>query len=336
MTILHGLAGAGLAASVVLLAGSAQAVEPLSWSFAYSAVKRCTVGADCTNFQAEILDQTINFGLNQNAFASSSPVDYAGVTSSDYGSAFASADATGPLGLPELHASTTGTVVAGSPTTFSWNFGQAQGVQGFEWTGATAIDVPIDAFVGQADYVYSGVSVGLFSAGLAVLSDEVTQAGVSDAWYRYSSTPGFFGQFDATCATTGAIALANPAQLTLTGAGSNSLTVTPTSCLGGGATTFTLDPGETFYLWTRMSTFRAAEGMTDAANTFTIGFSPNLDPELQRLLAANLVQTPGVGLFGAVPEPRTWATLIVGFIGIGAALRARRGRLSLRPTGNGY
>jgi hypothetical protein len=110
------------------------------------------------------------------------------------------------------------------------------------------------------------------------------------------------------------------------------LTVTPTSCLGG-ATTFTLDPGETFYLWTRMSTFRAAEGITDAANTFTIGFSPGLDPELQRLLTANLVQVPGVGLFG-VPEPATWVTFIMGLTGIGAALRARRRRLSPCSAGH--
>jgi hypothetical protein len=325
------MAGAAAIAGAFTLAAPAQAADTLGWSFAFAHVERCpfnptgTCGPTAGTLQE--LGQAVQFGPDRNSFASVSPVDYAATKPFDYGTAFASASAGtpspgAPLALPELHAYTSGTIV-NADQGFSWNFASAQGALGFRNATADAITFDIGTFIGVADFTSSApAGNGFVSASLAVLNSNVEDAAVGNAWYQYSNLPGQFGQFAADCSTGGAgIALSNPPAL-FTAASPGGITVAPTACTPG-ATTFTLDPGEAFYLWARLSTFRAADGLTDASNTFRIQFAPTVSAATQQFLAASLVQVPGLNVSTA-PEPAEWALIITGFAGVGAALRRRR------------
>ena len=80
-------------------------------------------------------------------------------------------------------------------------------------------------------------------------------------------------------------------------------------------------------MWARLAVVRATFGATDAANTFSIQFSPEATPELRQTLAQSLLVADGsdIAPLTSVPEPASWAMMILGFGCIGAMVRRRRG-----------
>ena len=57
-------------------------------------------------------------------------------------------------------------------------------------------------------------------------------------------------------------------------------------------------------------------------NTFSVNFTLNNVPNVGTISVTELIQQ-GTGF--AVPEPASWALMILGFGGVGAALRRRQG-----------
>lgn len=103
-----------------------------------------------------------------------------------------------------------------------------------------------------------------------------------------------------------------------------------------------LDPGKDLFLYL----LAGESGSTEASQTI-IGADDdsggNLNPRLQQDLATNVKYTAVLTSYrsgetsrylfnvnGPVPEPGTWAMMIVGFALVGAALRYRRGTTTVR------
>jgi hypothetical protein len=59
-------------------------------------------------------------------------------------------------------------------------------------------------------------------------------------------------------------------------------------------------------------------GWVDASHTFVMKLDSALPQDVRENLIANLQST------GGVPEPASWAMMILGFFGLGEALRRRR------------
>lgn len=328
------MGGAAAAAALLAATGAGAVAPPLGWSLGYGEVKTCPYGISCSGANGASLQTVIkssDFGANHNASIAITPTNYSGVTSQNYGTVLASADpgTGGLIVLPQLHAYTSGAFV-NADQRYSWNFASAQGVQAFKNDSASALAIPIDAFVGTVDYSYTGGAQNnaFVAASLALLGPELlNNDALGNAWYQYSSAPGYFGQFAANCGTTGAIALGNP-QATFVAPGAGSIGVTPTSCLSGAANTYMLAPGDTIFLWARLATFQAGAGVMDAAHTFTVGFNPNLDSGVRDTLVRELVPVATGSISTGVPEPGVWALMLTGFIGLGAGLRRRRATLA--------
>jgi len=326
--------GAALAGAMAC-AGAARA-DDLTWSYSSSRVSICQVGS-CEPGGFYVLGTSTDSGSNQNSFSNVGAGSYIQYTNFNFGGAFSSAEGgDGPLSLPVLHAYASGTVAtAAQPPFISVNTSTVQGVQGFTNMGTSALVIPLSAFSGVVDYLMSGPTTnpGTISAGLAITTSAVLQEEVANLWFASDLQPGHFGQFAATCATTGALALGNP--LPTVSNQSGGLNVATSSCTG--QDTYLLQPGDSFYVWARLSVLRTAAGVTDASHTFNIEFSPEvanaIDPGLTEQLAQNLIGADG-GNFSvsaaAVPEPSTWAIMVAGFGMIGTVLRRSR-RLVSRP-----
>jgi len=67
-------------------------------------------------------------------------------------------------------------------------------------------------------------------------------------------------------------------------------------------------------------------GFADSTHTFTTELDPTLSDAARAALTAGLVS--GRSILG-VPEPETWALMMLGFFGVGGALRRRRGLAAL-------
>ena len=314
------LTAAALTASTMMTGGLARA-DTLSWSLAYSQMSSCVWGTGCVG--ATLLGKDVEYDSSFNATSS--------MSIPSYGSAFSSAapGSGGLFPLPELKALVTSNYVTGSggaADTYSYVYTSTQGVQGFTWTGPAGIDIPIDAFIAQADYTSIGSpasGTGGFSAAFALTDSAVEAYDVGLQWYEYNVGPQMAGQFAADCDTTGALGLANPFMVGVSAPGSGSIGLTPSSCLGA-QTTFHLDPGDTFYLWARMTAFYAGTGTIDATNSLNVSFNPLLSPEVRALMEANLAPVEGLRVATAVPEPNIWAMMVIGFGLLGSALRRRR------------
>jgi hypothetical protein len=98
----------------------------------------------------------------------------------------------------------------------------------------------------------------------------------------------------------------------------------------GDEDTFLLDPGETFYVWARLSIVRSAGGATDASHTFNVNITPEAQADVEAFLPS-LALADGSNFIvptDAVPEPATWAMMLMGFGAAGAILRRRRRALA--------
>ncbi len=275
----------------------ASAAEPLVFSLAQGGAGPL---AQLNSGNPSLYAINTDRGFDRNATASADFVGFG------YGQASAAPGA-GDLGLPQVRAS-----AVGAPDAF--NFGYAQAYQAYTWNGASGIDLNVSTFIGRLDYTAGGAPGSSFvRASLAIIDGSLrgSQA-IQDAW----GTVGQFGSFNATCGTPGAIGLGTTG--TLTSLGPVSTLVSPTCGVG----TFHLEPGQEFFVQSRLFAGHFGGGYTDASHTFSVEISPDAPIEIQEALARNLSQSPGS--LAPVPEPATWALMIGGFGLAGAMLRRRR------------
>ncbi len=104
---------------------------------------------------------------------------------------------------------------------------------------------------------------------------------------------------------------------TLTG-GDTNIGVSTTACT---ATSLILTPGETVLVVAGLQLPVNRGGFVDATHTFTTAFGADVTDTVKTELLS------GRDALG-VPEPASWALMIVGFLGAGAALRRRPARLA--------
>ena len=84
-----------------------------------------------------------------------------------------------------------------------------------------------------------------------------------------------------------------------------------------------INPGQTVLAAAWLQTPVNRYGWVDASHTFTMDY----DPELSAEVRANLAESMVAG-YSAVPEPATWAMMILGFGLVGAVARLRVGQIS--------
>lgn len=335
-TFVRLLAGASFV-GVFACAGSAAADETLTWGYATAQVGNCVQGVTCGQAGGINVLKRETFATSgvEDVGASVYRDDYSNKTPGDYGNAWSYAQAgEGTLGLPVLKAyalggATGGPAGGGGPFTIAVNVASVQAAQGYTNTGLNALVIPLNAFTGLVDYQIFGppTNPGMVSAGLAITTSAILDPAVSAQWWATDSTPGHFGQFAADCSTSGALALSNPAPRNSgpTDGTVQYLPVSTASCTG--EDTFLLNPGETFYVWARLSVLRSAFGATDASHTFNVTIAPEQAAVIQQL-APSLARSDGanfqVQTDAFVPEPSTWAMMILGFGAAGAVIRRRR------------
>lgn len=182
--------------------------------------------------------------------------------------------------------------------------------QGYKNTGDVALDL---AFAGLLDFTAT-TSFGMVRAGLAVVTDAVRDPKIGELWVNSA----FDGAFTATCGTPGAIAISQGPQLLASGPGTATVDTATGTC--GGGQTFSIAPGQTFYVTARLLAFQNGLGVRDASNTFNVELSQAVSAETRALLPQALVPVA----LAPVPEPATWAMMMLGFGGVGFAMRRKQ------------
>ena len=300
-------------AAMMLPMDRAVAADPLGWSLTAANVGHCTSPTfACSPDVLHFTSQAVQYGFDLNA-ASSAADD-------TWGLAHASANpGSGGLDLPQLHADVTGQAGPFSFADYSVSFALGQAIEGYTWTGGS-YDLPIDAFQGSVDFTNNGL-FGEVSASLALFGPSLGEdPSLGPFWLQ--GGPG--GGFLHGCADdAGAVGIGETGLVSTQG--SVSVPLGLTSC---GGSTYHLENGQTFYLWARIYILHVGDGATDASHTFDVQFNPDLDPTVTNFISSNLALAPAPSsLSTSVPEPSTWGLLVLGFGGLGAALR-RRARLA--------
>lgn len=286
-----GLLATGLA---TLFPGAVAAqTAPLPYSYAYTNLRDCGLQSCSMTLLTEQLDAD----YNRNAQSS---------VANGRGSAMASAapGMTGTFALPIVKARSTVTGLA-TATAYALAF------QGFRNASSQALTL---SFAGALDFTGSGPGYGFVSPSLAILTTAVRDPEIGKLYIPTDN----MGGFTATCATPGAIALVS-AQKLGTGAQTSTLDTAGGTC--GGGSTFSIAPGQDFYVLARLLTYQYLPGAHDASHTFVVDISPLVSTETRAQIAAGALQPISLA---AVPEPSSWALLIVGFGAAGATMRRRR------------
>jgi hypothetical protein len=290
----------GIALGLVMAAASgAAAAQPLGWSFSSTGVGSCEVhitGCDTTH-PPVYTQQGLQYGYNMDATSSASDPAW--------GAAHGSANLTGALPMPELHSDVTG-LPSGAGVPYSWNYSQVQGVIGL--TAINAVSFDLHDIIGALDFSQSGTGVGIVSASLAILDYQAGDVAIGNTYYAQDASYGFAND----CSSPGALAIGETGSIYTRGANLTS-TVAPTIC---GASTVNLAAGDTILLWARLQTFETAFDTTNAS--FRVELAPGLSQAVVQQLTPNLTPIAGV------PEPTTWAMIILGLGATGSILRRRR------------
>ncbi|MHA6722200.1 PEPxxWA-CTERM sorting domain-containing protein [Sphingomonas sp. RS2018] len=105
--------------------------------------------------------------------------------------------------------------------------------------------------------------------------------------------------------------------ISLTGGANQSFSVGQQNC---GEQTLTLYKGDEFVIASFAQLTVNRGGWADATGTFTVDLDPSVDAATRQAFASSVTfQTPG-----AVPEPATWAMMILGFGMVGGTMRRPR------------
>ncbi len=301
-------AASAVAAFAVLSAGAANAAQTLSWSFSGSTVAFCNFG-QCGVQPAQIAGHVDKSGSDFNAGT---------VVIGDPRGRAGSAAEPGAGGLlPDLHALAFTTNQTPGQANLAWTF--VEGVQVFKWTGGS-FDLDPSIFEGSIDYSASNVAPGASGmvAGFAILDSSVLDDNsAGNPWFNFQTNAGggITGAFQGNCDTPGAVGIANSGQVN--GKGNVVVNIGAAACNGS----LHLETGDEFVLWSKMYVYQFAPGIMDASHTFHVTLADDVPPETVQTLARNVVLE---SYSYAVPEPATWALMILGFGGVGAALRGRR------------
>jgi hypothetical protein len=299
MTAFRHLAAGLVAGSAMALASGAAMADGLaSWSYANVGVGSCDAATCNASHPAVYIAKPVDQGYNYNASTSYSD--------STRGSASAWVTLDDFPSLPELHAIASGKPDAGGAK--SWNYAFTQASVGFRWTGPT-MSIARDTFVGTLDWSNTGAFFGYANGSLAIVSNAIEDPAIGLLWTLDNGN----GGFGATCATTGAESILTTGVISTKGFGQTAVT-NPLCAMP----TINLVHGQDFFFESRLETFVFGNEVSDASGTFTIGFKDGTSPDLERLIASH------VAAIGSVPEPSTWALMMLGFGALGTALRSRR------------
>ncbi len=310
MQIKTGMAAlaASAAMAVMAAASSAQAAGPVtSWSYAESHIGYCQFNPEgCTPAHVFQTNSVTDQGRDYNALAD------ANNTARGRALGWVSNDSL----LPDLHAFAL-TKTATGQGNFAVTLVEA--AQAFTWNGPT-LDLHADDLQATIHYIgnNNGSPANSIIAGFALLDASViADPSLGAAWFDlgHGASGPPTGAFNATCATPGAIGIANGgAQHT---SGEHSSTLGATDCGDG---LLHLETGTQFVIWEKLWVDENSPGALDATHTFSLSFASDVPPATQQLVASNL----SVASFRpSIPEPGTWALMILGFGATGAALRRR-------------
>jgi hypothetical protein len=116
------------------------------------------------------------------------------------------------------------------------------------------------------------------------------------------------------CSTPGVLGYGETGPSALTG-GEQFIHIATAACSPG---SLTINPGQVILAVEFLQTPVNRGGWVDASHTFVMKLDSALPQDVRENLIANLQST------GGVPEPASWAMMILGFFGLGEALRRRR------------
>jgi hypothetical protein len=296
--------GAGTGAQAQSVFGSAGIITQRACNAASTATDCVVTSSKTTNF--------VGGGMSSGVAASFSNAAKSGALEAAFGTGY----------LPQLR-------VASSSVGDTRDGTTVMAFRSFTYTGTQDIDFALNGalhyvnsgdthpFVGGSDQG-NGYGDGELNVILGLFSIDVV-AGLSP------NTPGsdLFGtpMGDPEC-DNGAVAGASYNAFGQ-GAGEHLATISLTQTCSGHA--ITLHNGDQFVVAAVMQAFSNRTGFIDAMHTFTV----ELDPEHTYLAGTQTLVDPGVlaqSLNGAVPEPATWGSMILGFGAVGAMIRGRRRR----------
>ena len=206
--------------------------------------------------------------------------------------------------------------------------GSATAFQSFTYDGSLAIDLAIS---GQLHFFTSGDVAGPFGAdefaGDGSLNVAFGLMRVSDLTSVIS--PSSTGQ-DIVSSVSSSFADCNSGALAAGGynssglqAGEHTVSIGLSSRCGGGA--IRINPGDSFVVFATLQAISNRSGFLDATQTFSVQYDE------QNTFFADTQNSVGAGFLNsnitqgaAVPEPSTWAMMIIGFGAAGSMIRRRK------------
>lgn len=283
---------------MVFAAGAATASGVVKWSYAEVGVGSCNAATCNPAHPAAYIARPIDQGFKHN-----SSISYSDPTR---GSASAAVTLGDFPSLQELHAIASGKPDAAGAK--SWDFAFVEASVGFTWTGPT-MALARDTFVGTLAFSNTGSWYGFANGSLAILDSAIEDPAIGNLWTRDNGT----GGFSATCSTPGAESILTTGVIATKGL--HQVVMTNPQCA---TPTFNMVHNQNFYFASRLETFVFGNEVSDASSTFSLDFKEGTSPDLQKFIATH------VAPIGSVPEPSSWALMLLGFGALGATLRLRR------------